>query len=201
MIQADLHVHTRYSLDSSIDPKTLVDQLHMHPSEKVVAVTDHNTVEGYFKVRELASAYPDVLIIPGIEVGTPLGDLIILGPEETPSRAWKVEEIVSFAKERGGLVIVPHPYREYGLGGSARFFAVDAIETLNGNSPSQLNRLATDLARELALPGVAGTDAHSVDELWTVCNEVQASLDIDAILKAVKKGRVKTSSLGKSIHF
>ena len=85
MIRADLHVHTKYSMDSTISPKSLVDQLCAHATVKVVAVTDHNTVEGYTRVRELASAFPDVLVIPGIEVGTPLGDLILLGVEETAS--------------------------------------------------------------------------------------------------------------------
>lgn len=201
MIRADLHIHTKYSLDSSINPKSLVDQLNAHPTIKVIAVTDHNTVEGYRKVRELASPYPDVLVIPGVEIGTPLGDLIVLGLEEMPPRTWDVKELVSFAKEKGFAVIVPHPYREYGLGSSAKYYAVDAIEVLNGSAPSHLNKLAENLAKELGLPGVAGSDAHNIDELWTVYNEVQASLDIDEILKAVKKGLVKVFSAGKSIHF
>ena len=201
MIRADLHVHTKYSLDSSISPKSLVDQLNAHPTIKVVAVTDHNTVEGYRKVREFVSSYPDVLVIPGVEVGTPLGDLIILGLEEMPPRTWDVRELVSFAKERDFVVIVPHLYRMYGLGSSAKYFAVDAIEVLNGMTSSYLNGLAENLAKELGLPGVAGSDAHNIDELWTVFNEVQASLDIDEILRAVKKGLVKVSSVGRSIHF
>jgi predicted metal-dependent phosphoesterase TrpH len=201
VIQADLHLHTKYSFDSSINPKSLVDQLYVQPSIRVIAITDHNTMEGYHKVRELASAYPDILVIPGIEVGTPLGDLIILGTEEAPPRLLDVKEVISFAKERGGVVVVPHPYRDYGLGSSAKRYAVDAIETLNGSSQLQVNKLAENLAKEMGLPGVAGSDAHNVDELWTVGNEVQASMDIDEILKAIKRGVVKVFSTGKSIRF
>jgi predicted metal-dependent phosphoesterase TrpH len=201
LIRADLHIHTKYSLDSTISPKSLVDQLCAHATVTVVAVTDHNTVEGYTKVRELASAFPDVLVIPGIEVGTPLGDLILLGVEEKPPRSLGVDELVRFAKERGGVVVVPHPYREFGLGGATRHYAVDAIETLNGNASPQVNRLAQDLATELGLPGVAGSDAHNVDELWAVYNEIQASLDVDAILGAIKKGLVRVFCSRKSISF
>jgi hypothetical protein len=188
-------------LDSSINPKSLVDQLYAHPSIKVIAVTDHNTLEGFHKVRELASAYPDVLVIPGIEVGTLLGDLVILGVDEMPPRPWDVKEVISFAKDKDCVVIVPHPYREYGLGSLAKYYAVDAIETLNGGAPSNINKLAENLAKEMRLPGVAGSDAHDVDELWTVCNEIQASLDVDEILKALKKGLVNVFPTGKSIHF
>jgi len=201
LIRADLHVHTKYSLDSTINPKSLVDQLCAHATVKVVAVTDHNTLEGYARVQELASAFPDVLVIPGIEVGTALGDLILLGVEEKPPRSLGVNELIGFARERGGVVVVPHPYREYGLGAATRLYTVDAIETLNGNASPQVNRLAQDLAKELSLPGVAGSDAHNIDELWTVCNEIQASLDVDAILGAIKKGLVKVFSNRKSISF
>jgi predicted metal-dependent phosphoesterase TrpH len=201
LIRADLHVHTKYSLDSTISPKSLVDQLRAHATVKVVAVTDHNTVEGYTRVRELASTFPDVLVIPGIEVSTPLGDLILLGVEEKPPRSLSVDELIGFAKGRGGVVVVPHPYRECGLGTATRLYAVDAIETLNGNASPQVNRLAQDLAKELGLPGVAGSDAHNVDELWAVYNEIQASLNVDAILGAIKKGLVRVFSTGKSISF
>lgn len=201
MIQADLHVHTRYSFDSSITPKTLVDQLYAHPSIRVVAITDHNTVEGCSKVRELACAYPDILVIPGVEMSTAEGDLIMLGIAELPPRPWSVKDVIDFAKKGGGVVIVAHPYREYGLGSSAKNYDVDAVEVLNGSVSSHLNRLADGLAKEMCLPGVAGSDAHNVDGLWTVYTQIQASLDIDEILKAIKKGSVEVSSAGKSIHF
>jgi hypothetical protein len=47
------------------------------------------------------------------------------------------------------------------------------------------------------LPGVAGSDAHTPDQLWTVYTEVQASLDVDDILNAVKKGLVRARLDGK----
>jgi predicted metal-dependent phosphoesterase TrpH len=201
LIQADLHVHTKYSHDSSINPKTLVDQLCAHQSIKAVAVTDHGSVEGCHRVSELASAYPDLLVIPGVEITTPEGDLLVLGTAELPPKPWNVKEIIDFADRNGCIVIVAHPYREYGLGDSAKNHSFDAIEILNGCAPPHLNRLAEDLAKEMRLPGVAGTDAHNVDELWRVYTEIQASSDIDDVLKAITKGLVKVSSAGKSIRF
>jgi hypothetical protein len=201
LIQADLHIHTKYSLDSSINPKSLVDQLYSHESIRVIAITDHNTVEGYHKVRELASPYSDILVIPGIEIGTPMGDLIVLGTDEAPHVLRDINDVISFAKEKDAVVIVPHPYREYGLGNSAKLYAVDAIETLNGSTSLRMNKLAENLAKEMGLPGVAGSDAHNIDQLWTVRNEVQASLDVDEVLKAIRRGLVKAFPTGKSIRF
>lgn len=178
-----------------------MDQLFAHPFIKAIAITDHNTVEGYYKVKELASAYQDVLIIPAVEVSAIGGDLIVLGVAELPPKPWTVENVIDFARERRALAIAAHPYRAYGLGDLTRNYNVDAIEVLNGISESHVNKQAENLAKEMGLPGVAGSDAHQVNELWTVYTEVQASSDIDEILKAIKKGLVKVASTEKSIHF
>ena len=201
MIHVDLHVHTTYSSDASIPPKIIVDQLYAHPFIKAVAITDHNTVEGYYKVRKLASAYQDILIIPGVEVTTIYGDLIVLGVAELPPEPWTVENIIDFAKKREALTIAAHPYRAYGLGDLTKNYDVDAIEVLNGASSPNVNKMAENLAKEMGLPGVAGSDAHQVNELWTTYTEVHASSDIDEILKAIKNGLIKVASTEKSIHF
>jgi predicted metal-dependent phosphoesterase TrpH len=201
VIRADLHIHTTYSSDSAIQPKTLVEQLVAHNFIKVAAVTDHDTVRGCSVTRQLASAYPDILIIPGVEISTTQGDIVILGAEELPPQPWTVESVVDFARDRGCVSVVAHPYREYGMGDLAKNYKFDAVEVLNGCSSASANKLAQDLAKLMGLPGVAGSDAHQPSELCTVYTEVQASLDVDAILKAVKKGLVKVPSIRKSIHF
>jgi hypothetical protein len=53
----------------------------------------------------------------------------------------------------------------------------------------------------MGVPGVAGSDAHSPAELYSVNNEIQASMNVDEILKAIKKGLVKVSPTEKSIRF
>lgn len=201
MIGADLHLHTNYSFDASIPPKTIVDQLYAHPFIKAVAITDHNTVEGYYKVRELASAYSDILIIPGVEISADEGDIIVLGTVELPPKPWSVPNIIDFAKKNCCLTIAAHPYRAYGMGDSVKNYAVDAVEVLNGTSAPYINRRAEELAKSLNLPGVGGSDAHNVNELWTVYTQIQASSDVDEILKAIKNGLVRAIPFGKSIHF
>lgn len=201
MIHADLHIHTTYSSDSAITPKTLVEKLVAHSFIKVAAVTDHDTVEGISVTQRLAAAYPDILIIPGVEISTAEGDLLILGTEEMPPKPWTVEVVLDFARERNCVSIVAHPYREYGMGDLARNYKFDAVEVLNGVSSPSANKLAHDLAKLMGLPGVAGSDAHQPSELYTVYTEVQADLDVDDILKALKEGLVAVHSIGGSIHF
>jgi predicted metal-dependent phosphoesterase TrpH len=192
---ADLHIHTVYSADSLVQPKTLVDLLVSHSFIKVAAITDHNSVRGCRVAVELASAYPDVLIIPGVEISTREGDILVLGTDELPSLPWTPEVVVDFARSVGGVSVVAHPYREYGMGDRARDFKVDAVEVLNGGSSQVQNDLAKKLAGSLGLPGVGGSDAHQVSELFGAYSEVDAALDVDAVLKAVKKGLVSAKAL------
>jgi predicted metal-dependent phosphoesterase TrpH len=201
LIQADFHIHTVYSSDSVIQPKMLVERLLAHSFVKVAAVTDHDSVRGCRATVELASAFPDILVIPGVEISTQHGDVVILGTEELPPRPWTPEVIVDYAKAIGGVSIVAHPYREYGMGDLARNYKVDAIEVLNGGSTQAANDQAKELAKSMGLPGTAGSDAHQLSELFSVYTKVEASLDIDEILGAIRKGSVSAQVARGSIHF
>jgi len=194
LIRADLHIHTTYSSDSTVTPKNLVEKLVAHNFIKVAAITDHDTVQGLSITQQLASAYPDILIIPGVEISTSEGDLLILGTEEAPPKPWTVEGVLDFAREGNFVSVVAHPYREYGMADLARNYKVDAIEVLNGESSPHANKLAQELAKSMGLPGIAGSDAHQPSELCSVYTEVQAGLDVDEILRALKKGLVAANS-------
>jgi predicted metal-dependent phosphoesterase TrpH len=201
VIYADLHIHTTYSDDSSVRPKTLVETLVKHSFVKVAAVTDHNTVRGNGVIRQLASAYPDILIIPSVEITTPLGDVVVLGAEETPPKPWTVRNVVDFAKENDLLSVVAHPYREYGMGDLAKNYKFDAVEVVNGGSSPFENEQARQLAKLLDLPGTGGSDAHRQQDLFYVYTEIQAGLDVDEILHAIRKGLTKAMQRGTSIRF
>jgi predicted metal-dependent phosphoesterase TrpH len=201
LIRADFHIHTTFSPDSQINPKTLVDKLVAHPIIKAAAVTDHNTVKGISTVRKLAAPYPDVLIIPGVEITTSQGDVVILGTEELPPKPWTVENVVDFAQEKACISVAVHPFREWGLGEMASTSKVDAIEVLNGASSTSANRQAHALAKMTGLPGIAGSDSHHTQDLFSVYTEVQASLNTNDILKAIKKGSVAAFASERSIHF
>jgi len=191
IIRIDPHLHTRFSGDSSISPKFIVEQLYAHPFIKAVAITDHNTLQGYMEVRKLASSYQDLTIIPGIEVSTRQGDIIILGVEEKPPYASTVWEVVDFANTRGGVIVIPHPYRIGGLGDLAREIPADAIEVINPTATQKENRMAQELTKMKNLPGVAGSDAHTPTQMWTAYTEVKTDPDITNVLKAIKRGWVK----------
>jgi predicted metal-dependent phosphoesterase TrpH len=201
LIRADLHIHTTFSDDSETTPKALVERLVAHPTIKAAAVTDHDSIKGIETVRQLAKPYPDILIIPGVEISVPQGDIVILGTEELPPKPWTIESVVDFAKTNSYVSIAAHPFREWGLGEFAQTSKVDAIEVLNGGSSAQANKQARDLAKEMKLPGTGGSDSHKPAELFSCYSEIQGSLDVKEILQAIKKGKVLAAQSGDSIRF
>jgi 3',5'-nucleoside bisphosphate phosphatase len=75
----DLHLHSTAS-DGKLNPHDLV-KLAAETGLKVIALTDHDTIEGIFPALEAAKASPDMTFIPGVEISTDLpdGEAHILG--------------------------------------------------------------------------------------------------------------------------
>ena len=192
MLSVDLHVHTVYSGDSLITPKRLVDALQAHSFLKAVAVTDHNTMEGYHLVAKLASAYDGILILPGIEAMTPQGEVLIIGTDERPPMPSTPEELIEFAADRNAVSIIPHPFRApSGLGDYARHLKPTAIEVYNPTAMPIQNRMALQLAKEMNLPQVAASDAHNIEEVGVAYTKIDAAQNMDDVLKAIKNGQTQ----------
>jgi predicted metal-dependent phosphoesterase TrpH len=78
-LKADLHLHTTAS-DGRLKPAEIV-SLAIKVGLDVIAVTDHDTVDGVVPALEAASAARSVKVIPGIEINTDVsrGEVHILG--------------------------------------------------------------------------------------------------------------------------
>jgi predicted metal-dependent phosphoesterase TrpH len=155
-------------------------------------VTDHNTLEGYRYVSKLATVYQDILVLPGIEAATPNGELIIIGTEERPPYPAMPEKLIEFAEERDAVTIIPHPYRApSGLADYARHLKATAVEVYNPTAMPVQNRMALQLAKEMKLPQIAASDAHTIDDLGAAYTKINASQNMDEILKAIKNGQTQ----------
>jgi predicted metal-dependent phosphoesterase TrpH len=125
-----------------------------------------------------------------VEITTPQGDILVLGTFELPPKPWTPEAVVDYAKSVGAVTSVAHPFREYGMGEYSRQLKVDAIEVFNGNSSAKANNEAKTLAKSMGLPGTAGSDAHQVSELFNVNAQIEADLNVDSVLKAIRNGSI-----------
>ncbi len=79
MSLVDLHIHSTAS-DGSMSPADIV---HMAAGQgmKVIALSDHDTVAGVHEALEAAQAFPDLRVIPSVELSTyaPGSEVHVLG--------------------------------------------------------------------------------------------------------------------------
>ena len=78
-MKADLHLHTTAS-DGSLAPQELV-RLAADQGMDVIAVTDHDCVDGIAPALEEAQCFPRLRVVPGVEVSTDVarGEVHVLG--------------------------------------------------------------------------------------------------------------------------
>ncbi len=78
-MKADLHLHTTAS-DGRYSPEDLVGKAAGTGLE-VVAITDHDSVDGVAPALKAAQSFPSLKVIPGVEIGTdvPDGEVHVLG--------------------------------------------------------------------------------------------------------------------------
>jgi hypothetical protein len=78
-MKADLHLHTTAS-DGRISPEEMV-RLAAQDGVEVIAITDHDTVDGIEAALAAARSFPSLTVIPGVEINTdvPHGEVHMLG--------------------------------------------------------------------------------------------------------------------------
>ena len=96
----DLHLHTLAS-DGRLTPTELV-QLIARQGLQTVAITDHDTTDGLAEAYEAAKEFPDLRIIPGIELSAdvPGDEVHVLGYFIDPDDSELQEELLRFRQGR-----------------------------------------------------------------------------------------------------
>ncbi|MBP1928659.1 putative metal-dependent phosphoesterase TrpH [Methanolinea mesophila] len=190
MLACDLHIHTRASRDGESSVEAIIRSAEAAGLD-AIAITDHDTTEGVAAARAVSTR---LVIIPGIEVSTRQGHLLVLGVEKVFPRGMDVIETIRMAKNEGALVILPHPYHMWRHGVARKFrtalWEVDAIETFNSRYiVGSANMKAAKMARRLGKPAVGGSDAHNARFVGFGRTLVDAEPDTASILAAIRNGK------------
>ena len=193
MFAVDLHAHTRFfhgrrQLGDRFDPcgvRLLARAIDRRGLDGV-ATTNHD----YY--TPFGHRDDDVTVIPGIEVSTTHGHVLVIGPDpprETVPLEYTPQEIVDRAHDRGCVAIVAHPYRNSTV---TEFETVpfDAIE-INGKHP-RTETLVRELAADRSLPLVGGSDAHVPFEAGRAYTLIDTDrLTPESVVAAISNGRVE----------
>ena len=171
-IVVDLHMHTTWSHDCSIEVDDLLDHAEAE-GLGAIAITDHNVFGGALEAVEKARGRK-LIVIPGEEVKTDgEGEVIGLFLKEEIPRGMTFAETVAAIRAQGGLVYIPHPFdRLHSIPDAAtlqqHLGEIDIFEVYNARLLFEgYNVEALRFARKYNLTKAAGSDAHVLQGVGT----------------------------------
>lgn len=187
----DTHLHEKkYSGDSFISLEEIVGRAKALGLNGV-CITDHESNEIKEEADKLSRKL-DFVIITGAEILTYEGDMTVFGLRELPKQKLHAKELVARVKAAGGVAICAHPYRKNNRGMGDYIRNLDClwgIEAFNGSTPEQYNMQAFDLARELGVPALGGSDAHHIGQVGKFATWVPNWVrDEASFIQAIKAG-------------
>jgi predicted metal-dependent phosphoesterase TrpH/glycosyltransferase involved in cell wall biosynthesis len=194
-IVADLHMHTSWSHDCSIE----VDELLEHAESEglgAIAITDHNVFGGALEAVERARSR-NLIVIPGEEVKTDdQGELIGLFLREEIPRGMSFAETVTAIREQEGIVYLPHPFdRMHAIPFPAtlhrHLHEIDVLEVYNARLLFEgYNDEAIRFARKYGLPAGAGSDAHVLQGIGTGALRMRAFDGPEEFMRSLRTAEV-----------
>ena len=192
-VQLDLHVHSTWSVDGRSSVAEHAARL-ASLSLQGFALTDHNSTQGHAELRDLRSKYPQLLLVPGVEISTRDGHLLAYGIDRPAPTGQSIAESLAWVAAQGGEAVVAHPFRwphgagpRLGPAGSLR-----ALEAVNGHNLRSANARAQALAERLAVPTTGGSDGHAAGEVGRAFPVVPAGCaNVDDLLEAIRRGKVR----------
>jgi predicted metal-dependent phosphoesterase TrpH len=143
----------------------------------VIAITDHDTIEGALRAHSHAEFHPElgVEVVVGEEISTLNGHVIGLYLKEFIPPRLSAERTVEIIHQQEGLAVLAHPFHAYtgrfkGFPKAAELLPdipFDAVETVNrDNALSFLSQSAAeDLAKRYRLASLGVSDAHQISLL------------------------------------
>ncbi len=179
--KADNHIHSIYS-DGDGKIEDILEYTQNRTDLDVIAITDHDTIEGALKAKELMKEkkYHFELII-GEEITTQEGHIVGLFLKEEIPAGLSVQETLARIRVQKGLAIASHPFyhsrmhhSKYatmdGIGATTLLrnnSFIDAVEIVNATPTLSDENLAASILNKTLLfnAEVGNSDAHILEAI------------------------------------
>jgi predicted metal-dependent phosphoesterase TrpH len=191
-------MHTTIS-DGWPTPQELVDHAARRAKLDVIAVTDHDTIEGALRARDHAARRARFHVIVGEEVSSRDGHIVALFLERRVRPGMSAAATVDAIHNQGGLAVAVHPFWRtqrrtrtgpvHGVGWLAAELDFDAIEVENATPGFYLvNQLAHRLNLGLGAADLGSSDAHILDAVGRAFTEFPGKTP-EALRTAIESGK------------
>lgn len=201
----DLHAHTwPLSDDSLLDPDDLIERTKAAGIDGI-CLTEHDYFWDIERVRQLAAKH-QFLVIPGCEVNTEDGHMLVYGLQNYTYGMHRVRELAQLVEAADGAMVAAHPYRrqmpwypdnpdDYHRAlerakNNKAYAHVAALETENGRGSERENAFSRRLAEEMRMAQTAGTDSHAQRDIARCATYFEQDIhSLDDLIRELKSGR------------
>jgi predicted metal-dependent phosphoesterase TrpH len=192
-MKIDFHVHTKER--SACGRASEEEQIRAAITAGLDAIvfTDHHRLVPVERLKELNDRYIPFRVFGGIEINTNGEDVLVLGLHDAAleSSKWAYPDLHAFVRERGGFIILAHPFRYHPqITIEVERLIPDALEVRSVNTPVAAEGRIREIASHLEIPLLCNSDAHSTDALGTHYNNLERTpTDEQEILALLRAGR------------
>jgi predicted metal-dependent phosphoesterase TrpH len=209
----DLHAHTAPRSNCS---RTTLDELVTTARARgldALCITEHDV---RWPDEELADASRtlDFPLIPGVELTTDIGHVLVFGPLRKPLwLGYRLDELIDECAQSDTALVLPHPVRRLAgeraiKGGRVpprpevvaalpQWEAVHAIEIASTQTTTLEHTLTAAALEVVPRPAVGASDAHGAGLAGTYATEVDGSVrTAEELAAAIRAGHVKPARLG-----
>jgi predicted metal-dependent phosphoesterase TrpH len=191
-------MHTTVS-DGWPTPKEVVEHAARRAKLDVIAITDHDTIEGALRAREHAARRARFHVIVGEEVSSRDGHIVALFIERRVRPGMSAAATLDAIHDQGGLAVAVHPFWRtqrrtrsgpvHGVGWLAAELDFDAVEVENATPGFYLvNQLAHRLNLGLGAAELGSSDAHILDAVGRAFTEFPGKTP-EALRSAIESGK------------
>ncbi len=201
-MRVDLHTHTRpRSSCSLIEPAKLAEAARSAGLD-AICLTEHQNPWDRREIEALSRNW-GIRVFQGNEITTKEGDILVFGCDLNIRGVVAVQDLRREVDGAGGVMIAAHPFRGFLLFGIAQlqldveqasrrtvFQHVDGVEILNCKVTQPENDMARKVAERLGLFGVAGSDAHRLEEVGRCVTVFQREIQTEReLVEELRSGR------------
>ena len=204
----DIHTHTYPTSDDSLlTPEDLIDEARRIGLDGV-CLTDHDRFWEPDDIVALSKKH-DYLVIPGCEVSTEEGHLLVYGLKEYIFGMHRAQYVKDLVEEAGGAIVVAHPYRRKYTKvahtspqafcemldracSSDVFSLADGVEVFNGRGSKEENAFSAEVAKRFDMGGTGASDAHKIEDIGTFATEFECKIrNLEDFIAELKAGRFR----------
>ena len=202
-VRLDMHTHTEYSPDSRM---RLADFAAKAAASGLgaVCVTDHNTVAGALRLREMDVPFK---VIVGEEIYSLGGEIVGLFLREAVPPHLPAAETIERIQDQGGLAYIPHPFsrnrlRHLKLETLTELAPrIDVVEVFNAREmTASSNAKALAFAVAHGIPGGVGSDSHRLSEVGRAYVEIADFETAPELVIALREGTITGKLSGMAMH-